>query len=499
MWAKQAWTHITKHVGVGIICAVAYFDPGNWAVDLQAGSEFGYKLLFVGLACKLGVVTGLDLASHCRLLFYDRPKHPKLFRWLVLYPLYALSEVAIISTDLAELLGSAIALNLLFPKLPLWAGVLLTSFDVLLILAFADPLYGRPVRSFELIIGILVLIVLICLCILVSRVHIPWEDAFQGFLPSKSLVQHGGLYTSVGILGATIMPHSLYLGSALATQDRASVKPVVLPSSSRIRDTRLIGKISALFRPVHAENSDEFASHADRPNNSLRFVKAHLYHGIIDLVVNLLGIAVVINSLILILASAIFHKPGTEPTSADIYDAHSAILGIVGQGAAVIFALALLSAGQSASLVATVGGQIVSEGFLRWRVSPLMRRLLTRLLSLIPSMAVAVAVGRGGINTMLVASQVVLSIVLPFVIFPLVWLTTSRTVMRVRAPLGPVSNAKAEPQKKDETEEQQTVATDEYLDFSNGWVVAGIGYSICLVVLVANGYVLVTLILGEGS
>lgn len=512
-WAKEARIHVTKHVGVGIICAVAYFDPGNWAVDLQAGSEFGYKLLFVvllsglcavilqGLACKLGVVTGLDLASHCRLLFYDRPKHPKLFRWLVLYPLYALSELAIISTDLAELLGSAIALNLLFPKLPLWAGVLLTSFDVLLILAFADPLHGRPVRSFELIISILVLIVLICLCILVSRIHVQWEEAFRGFLPSKTLIQHGGLYTSVGILGATIMPHSLYLGSALATQDRASVKPVVLPSPSRIRDTghnRLFRKISALFRPVHSDNSDsdEFASHTDRPNNSLPFIKAHLYHGIIDLVVNLLGIAVVVNSLILILASAVFYKPGTDPTTADIYDAHSALLGIVGKGAAVIFALALLSAGQSASLVATVGGQIVSEGFLRWRVSPLVRRLLTRLISLIPSVVVAVAVGPKGINTMLVASQVVLSVVLPFVIFPLVWLTSSRTVMRVRSP---VSIANAEPEKKDGTEEQQVVATNEYLDFSNGWVVAGIGYAICLVVLVANSYVLITLMLGEGS
>ncbi|KAH9170589.1 natural resistance-associated macrophage protein [Lactarius sanguifluus] len=481
VWVKKAWVHITKHVGIGVICAVAYFDPGNWGVDLQAGSEFGYKLLFVvllaglfavilqGLACKLGVVTGLDLAAHCRLLFHDRPKHPKLFRWLVLYPLYALSEVAIISTDLAELLGSAIALNLLFPRLPLWAGVLLTAFDVLLILAFADPLHGRPVRSFELIIAVLVLIVLVCMCILVSRIHVQWEEAFQGFLPSNALVQHGGLYTSVGILGATIMPHSIYLGSALATQDRVSMKPVVLPTPSRIRDTGhwyngLVGKFSALLRPTHGDNSDEFASHADRPNNSLPFIKAHLYHGIIDLVVNLLGIAVVINSLILILASA-----------------------------AVIFALALLSAGQSASLVATVAGQIVSEGFLRWRVSPLMRRLLTRLLSLIPSVIVAVTVGRKGINTMLVASQVVLSIVLPFIIFPLVWLTSSRTVMRVRSP---VTTAEAEPQKEDDTEEQQTVATHEYLDFSNGWVVAGIGYSIWLVVLVANCYVIITLIVG---
>ncbi|KAH8981466.1 natural resistance-associated macrophage protein [Lactarius hatsudake] len=428
-----------------------------WGVDLQAGSEFGYKLLFVvllaglfavilqGLACKLGVVTGLDLAAHCRLLFYDRPKHPKLFRWLVLYPLYALSEVAIISTDLAELLGSAI--DLLFPRLPLWAGVLLTGFDVLLILAFADPLHGRPVRSFELIIAVLVLIVLVCMCILVSRIHVQWEEAFQGFLPSKALVQHGGLYTSVGILGATIMPHSLYLGSALATQDRVSVKPVVLPTPSHIRDTR--------------------------------HYNAHLYHGIIDLVVNLLGIAVVINSLILILASAVFYKPGTETTTADIYDAHSALLEFVGRGAAVIFALALLSAGQSASLVATVAGQIVSEGFLRWRVSPFMRRLLTRLLSLIPSVVVAVTIGRQGINTMLVASQVVLSIVLPFIIFPLVWLTSSRTVMRVRSP---VTTAEAEPQKEDDTEEQQT----------QGWIIAGIGYSIWLVVLVANGYVIIT-------
>lgn len=513
VWANKAWIHITKHVGIGIICAVAYFDPGNWGVDLQAGSEFGYKLLFVvllaglfavilqGLACKLGVVTGLDLAAHCRLLFYDRPKHPKLFRWLVLYPLYALSEVAIISTDLAELLGSAIALNLLFPRLPLWAGVLLTAFDVLLILAFADPLHGRPVRSFELIIAVLVLIVLVCMCILVSRIHVQWEEAFQGFLPSKALVQHGGLYTSVGILGATIMPHSLYLGSALATQDRVSVKPVVLPTPSRIRDTGhrhngLVGNFSALLRPTHADNSDEFASHADRPNNSLPFIKAHLYHGIIDLVVNLLGIAVVINSLILILASAVFYKPGTETTTADIYDAHSALLEFVGRGAAVIFALALLSAGQSASLVATVAGQIVSEGFLRWRVSPFMRRLLTRLLSLIPSVIVAVTIGRKGINTMLVASQVVLSIVLPFIIFPLVWLTSSRTVMRVRSP---VTTAEAEPQKEDDTEEQQTVTTHEYLDFSNGWVIAGIGYSIWLVVLVANGYVIITLILGVGS
>ncbi|KAI9511855.1 natural resistance-associated macrophage protein [Russula earlei] len=506
-WVHDAWIYITRHVGVGIICSVAYFDPGNWAVDLQAGSEYGYHLLFVvllagcfavilqSLACKLGVVTGLDLAAHCRLLLYNRTRHPKLCRWLILYPLYICSELAIIATDLAELLGSAIALNLLFPSLPLWGGVLLTALDVLLILAFADPLHGRPVRSFEFIIGILVLAVLVCMCILVSRVRVDWDDAFHGFLPSKSLFHHGGLYTSVGILGATVMPHTLFLGSALATQDRASVNPVPLPGTSDIRTTDrkgLLGKLLKLFRPVHVDTdtSDEVTSHANRPNNSLLFVKAHLHHAVMDIVVSLLFLAVTINALILIVASAVFSQAGVEGESADIYDAHSLLRDIVGMGAAVIFALALLCSGQSASLVATVAGQLVSEGFLRWRVSPIMRRLLTRLLSLIPSMAVAVAIGRSGISTMLIASQVVLSIVLPFIIFPLVWLTSSRSVMRVRVP------PSARPSQKDGTEEDTDVTEPEYQDYSNGRIITGVGYIICFLILVANGYVLVALILG---
>jgi len=443
------------------------------------------------------VVTGQDLAAHCRLLLYNRTRRPTLFRWLTLYPLYIFSEIAIISTDLAELLGSAIALNLLFPGLPLWGGVLLTAFDVLLILAFADPLHGRPVRSFEFIIGILVLIVLICMCILVSRVQVKWDEAFKGFLPSKTLFHHGGLYTSVGILGATVMPHSLFLGSALATQDRVSVIPVTLPEMSNIRRTGSKGflrKFLNLFRPVHVDTSEEFASHADKPNNSLSFIKAHLHHSLIDIVVSLLFLAVTINALILIVAGAVFNQAGAQATTADIFDVHSLLHSIVGRGAAVIFALALLCSGQSASLVATVAGQIVSEGFLRWRVSPLMRRLLTRVLSLIPSMAVAVAVGRPGLNTMLVASQVVLSVVLPFIVFPLVWLTSSRVVMRVRAP--PSVTVTVQPAEKEGAVEERIVAGDVYQDYSNGWIVAGVGYITCLLILVANGYVLVTLVMG---
>jgi len=335
---------------------------------------------------------------------------------------------------------------------------------------------------------------LICMCILVSRVQVEWDGVLKGFLPSKALYKHGGLYTSVGILGATVMPHALFLGSALATQDRASVEPAPLPSITNIRATeskRFLRKFSDLFRRT---DTDEFASHADRPNNSLSFIKAHLHHAMVDIVVNLLGLAVIINSLILILAGAVYHQPGVEAQSADISDAYSLLRDVVGRGAATIFALGLLCSGQSASLVATVGGQIVSEGFIRWRVSPLMRRFLTRILSLIPSMIVAVSVGQAGINAMLVASQVVLSFVLPFIVFPLVWLTSSRTVMRVYSP-APTRPA----QTADDAGEEKSVAEVEYLDFSNGWIVASTGYAIWTVLVLANGYVLITLILGKGT
>jgi len=293
------------------------------------------------------------------------------------------------------------------------------------------------------------------------------------------------------------MPHGLFVGCALATQDRASVKPVVLPSTPGHRATRLKGLLERflnIFRPVQIDTQDEFASHADRPNNSLSFVNAHLRHAVVDIVVNLLGIAVVINSLILILSSAVFHQPGVETTNADLYAAHDLLRDKIGRGAAVIFAIALLFSGESASLIATVAGQIVSEGFLRWRVSPVVRRLLTRLLGLIPSMIMAVSVGRPGLNAMLVASQVVLSLVLPFIVFPLVWLTSSRTVMRVRVP------APVRPTEKEEgAEEDPNVTEDVYLYFNNGWVVASIGYIIWAAIVVANAYVLIVLALGNGT
>ncbi|KAF9254239.1 natural resistance-associated macrophage protein [Marasmius fiardii PR-910] len=558
--AMMVVDHVRTHAGVGMVCAVAYFDPGNWGVDLRAGSEYGYRLLFVVLlagliavffqvlASRLGCVTGLDLASHCRLLLHRTPRG----RWLGLYPLYVLSEIAIIATDLAELLGSAIALVLLFPKLQLWHGVLITTFDVLFLLAMGDPLGKKPLRWFEWVISGLVLAVLICMCIILARVDIDWGDAFFGYLPSKYIFPNGALYTSVGILGATVMPHSLFLGSALATQDRTpdSEQPesdaTAVSASTRaggILSRTLVFFIHAFKRPPPNTSSTSARRHSERENNSLQFVKAHMYHGIVDVSFSLLGFAVLINSSILIISSAVFfQREGKHKMPAGLFQAYDLIEGTVGEAAATLFAIALLAAGQSASVIATVAGQAVSEGFLRWRTSPVLRRLLTRLLSVIPSMTVAVAVGRDGIDSLLVISQVVLSVVLPFITFPLIYLTSRKEVMRVRARRPELihspesfSTIRDAVESKDQEKELREVrreevdvvetlsepvqieprgpespsylATtdseahpqDEYVYFNNGVIVILIGWAIWLLVLAANTFVIVTLALGKGD
>ncbi|RXW16604.1 hypothetical protein EST38_g9254 [Candolleomyces aberdarensis] len=365
---------------------------------------------------------------------------------------------------------------MLFPRLELWHGVLITGFDVILVLAMGDPLRGRPVRLFEFLIAGMVLAVLVCMCIIISKVDVNWGDAFQGYIPSKYIFQSGGLYTSVGILGATVMPHSLFIGSALATQDRIEFREPIndeyddsdSPDSSlyevqrqpsrwqRIWNSSKKNFMRAFQRPS-ASYYTRATRHCERENNPFEFVSAHLYHGIVDVVVSLLGFAVLINSLILILASAVFFYGTTWDGNGDpasLFDAYDLIRDLVGKPAATLFAIALLASGQSSSLIATVAGQAVCEGFLQWRVSvcqpltpfrmcihkmlssanvkPFIRRLITRLLAIIPSTIVAVAIGRPGVDALLVASQVVLSIVLPFITFPLLWCTSSKAIMSVR-------------------------------------------------------------------
>ncbi|KAI8995398.1 natural resistance-associated macrophage protein [Trametes punicea] len=560
--------HVSKHVGVGIICSVAYFDPGNWSVDLQAGSLFGYRpMLFVvllaglgamvlqSLSFKLGCVTGLDLASHCRLLLHDRPQHRRLIRFAVLYPLYVLSEIAIVSTDLAELLGSAIGLCLIFPSIPLWAAVLVTASDVLIFLVLGDPSrgHGRPVKIFEYTVMALVAAVFICFLILLARVGPNWAETFLGFVPSKGLFQTkpDALYTAVGILGATVMPHALFLGSYLATQDRIAPPPD-LPAPATLGQRDLMDRIrdwfKSLFTISRAERiaaSKEYRDKYGRQNNELAFVRAHLTHGLIDVIASLLAVAVPINSAILVIASAVFFKDGSSASSAPagLFDAHDLIKERIGAAAAFIFALALLCAGQTASITATLAGQIVSEGFIEWRVSPFLRRIITRLIGLIPSMVVAIAVGRRGIDTLLVASQVALAIVLPFVAGPLILLTSSKSVMSVRRDVqtaenhpdelsaalqvlselptsdlieeaphleldceamaedekGATAAVEKEERRSHDTEEDASVDKDGRISFANHWAVTVISSLIFFLILAANVYTIVMLALGEDS
>ncbi|KZS93079.1 natural resistance-associated macrophage protein [Sistotremastrum niveocremeum HHB9708] len=482
--------HCTKHVGAGIIASVAYFDPGNWSVDLQAGSLYGYKLLFVVLlsglgavvlqimSARLGCVTGLDLATHCRILLKNHPRHPRLVRFFVLYPLYAFAQIAIIATDLAELLGSAIGLSLLIPSLPLYGAVLITAVDIFLILLIGDPGSKKsPVRLFEASIIAMVMVVFSCFVVLIVKVQPHWPTVFDGFLPSKDLTKPSALYTAIGILGATVMPHALFLGSSLATLDRVSPEEAELPAPPSRPQRNPARYLKSLFAVRKADNFSSPLRHGDFQNNSLSFVRAHLIHGVIDVAMSLLGFAVVINSAILILAGAVFFydvDPSMRGTNgpASLFDAYDLIAMRIGKPAAVVFAIALLASGQSASITATLSGQIVSEGFLEFKMSPFLTRFITRTIALLPATLVAAVVGRDGLNAVLVASQVVLSLVLPFIVFPLVFLTSSSYIMRVKA------EDKSEPD----------------LNFANGRIMKYLGYLIFVVVLAANVYAIISLI-----
>jgi len=319
------------------------------------------------------------------------------------------------------------------------------------------------------------------------------------------------------------MPHTLFLGSALATQDRVSHRhaeekaPQIEAYTStavpqgRLRCLgvlfrRVINYFKASFQnAVRVPDPSEYATkakrHSELENNPLGFVQAHIYHGIADMVISLVGFAVVINSLILILAGAVFyygsdsaHQTGGP---ASLFDAYDLIREFVNQGAATLFAIGLLASGQSSSLIATIAGQAVAEGFIEWRISPILRRTLTRLIAIVPSIIIAAVIGREGINTLLVASQVVLSMALPFVTLPLILLTSNKRIMSVRKPSrgsGPRTiMCSPEAILVDATGPDLANTNDEWVDFSNSKLTSAVGMIIWLVIVLANVYVLAKL------
>ncbi|GAA0738719.1 Nramp family divalent metal transporter [Sphingomonas japonica] len=376
------WKKLGAFSGPGYLVAVGYMDPGNWATDLAGGSQFGYTLLSVillsnvmaillqALAAKLGIVTGRDLAQACR-DHYSRP---------VGFLLWVACELAIVACDLAEVIGTAIALQLLF-GLPLVWGVCLTALDVLLILV----LQARGFRKLEAFIIALLIIIGGCFAIELALSQPAIGEVLRGYVPTSEVVTNPAmLYIAIGILGATVMPHNLYLHSSIV--------------QTRAFDRDDAGKREAI----------KFAT--------------------IDSSVALM-LALFINSAILILAASTFHVAGRTDV-AEIGDAYELLAPMLGAGiASTLFAVALLASGQNSTVTATLAGQIVMEGFLRIRLPAWQRRLITRLLAIIPAVTVAVLYGESGTAQLLVLSQVVLSMQLPFAVIPLVAFTSSRAKM----------------------------------------------------------------------
>jgi manganese transport protein len=367
------WRTLLRMLGPAYLVAVGYMDPGNWATDLAAGSRYGFRLLWVvalsslmamllqSLCCRLGIATGMDLAQAFRRLLPGR--------WRV--PLWLLAEVAIVACDLAELVGSAIALQLLF-GLPLPWGVLLTAADTLLLLA----LQRFGVRRLEAVVIALVALVSACFALELLLLKPHWPSVAAGLIPRPGSLREGSqLYLAAGILGATVMPHNLYLHSALVQSRR-------WPEHPRARHW------------------------------ALRFAT------VVALLALLL--AFLVNASILVLAGGAFHGVGSQPVE-DLSQAYHLLTPLLGTSlASVLFGVGLLAAGQSSTLTATLAGQVVMEGFLDLRLPPWQRRLLTRCLALIPAMATVLLLGDQATNRLLVLSQVVLSVQLPFAVIPLV-------------------------------------------------------------------------------
>jgi manganese transport protein len=379
---RSRWKKFLAFAGPGYLVAVGYMDPGNWATDLAGGSAFGYRLLSVilisnlmavllqGLSSKLGIVTGRDLAQACRDHY---SKRFSFFLWVI-------CEIAIASCDLAEVIGSAIALNLLF-GIPLAVGVLITAADVLIVLL----LQNRGFRLLEALVITLVATVGVCFLfeIIISK---PEAGAvFAGFVPHTDILRDPRmLYIAIGILGATVMPHNLYLHSSIVQTRR-------------------------------------YEQNAEGKREAVRYA-------FLDSTIAL-SFALFINAAILIVAAATFHRTGHQEV-AEIDQAYTLLSPLLGvAGASAVFALALLASGQNSTLTGTLAGQIVMEGFLDLRLRPWVRRLITRGIAIVPAAITAVMWGESGTARLLVLSQVILSLQLSFAVFPLVRFTSDPVKM----------------------------------------------------------------------
>ena len=376
------WRKFLAFFGPGYLVAVGYMDPGNWATSLAGGAQFGYALLFVALisnimaiilqalCARLAIATGRDLAQACR------DAYPRWVSW----PLWLLAELAICATDLAEVIGTAIALNLLF-GLPLEIGVVVTALDVFVILW----LQNKGFRWIEAFIITLLGVIAVCFGVQIALADPDWGQVIRGFAPTTDIVSNPNmLFLALGIIGATVMPHNLYLHSGIV-------------------QTRAYG-------------------------DSLPEKREALKYATIDSTVALM-FALLVNASILILAAATFHKTGQTEVS-ELGRAHELLAPLLGASIApTLFAVALLCCGLNSTVTATMAGQIVMEGFIDLKLPAWLRRLVTRLVAIVPAIVVTLIYGEGQTAKLLILSQVILSFQLPFAIVPLVMFTASPAKM----------------------------------------------------------------------
>ncbi|KAB5583284.1 natural resistance-associated macrophage protein-domain-containing protein [Coniochaeta sp. 2T2.1] len=330
-----------------------------------------------------------------------------------------MAECAIIATDIAEVIGTAIAINLLIPKIPLVAGCALSILDVMVILFFYQPSGSmRGLRVFELFVMALVLAVVVCFCVQLSLIKdTPVGDVFKGYLPSSAITEQKGLYQACGILGATVMPHSLYLGSGIV--------------QARLRDYDSKAGLLPPEPQSAASSMREGTAYKATYVPSLKAIKFSLKYSTAEMAISLFTFALFVNSAILIVAGASLYE-NPDAIEADIFGIHDLLSASLSPAAGTVFALALLLSGISAGIVCTIAGQMVSEGALNWTLKPWLRRLVTRSISITPSIIIAGAVGRPGLNAALNGSQVALSVALPFVTAPLIWFTCMNKYMTVQ-------------------------------------------------------------------
>jgi manganese transport protein len=378
----SGWRKMAAFAGPGYLVAVGYMDPGNWATSLAGGSKFGYTLLVIALVsnimaiilqslcARLGIATGRDLAQACRDAF------PRPVAWV----LWLFAELAIVATDLAEVIGTAIGLNLLL-GIPLEIGVVLTALDVFLILW----LQNLGFRWIEALIVALLAIITVCFAVQIAMADPVWGDVIRGFAPTTEIVKNPQmLYLALGIIGATVMPHNLYLHSAIV-------------------QTR------------------DYGRSVPEKREALKFAT-------IDSTVALM-FALLINASILILAAATFHATGRTEV-AELGEAHTLLMPLLGASIAPsLFAIALLCCGLNSTVTATLAGQAVMEGFINFRIPPWARRLVTRGVAIVPAAAVTIFYGQSETGKLLILSQVVLSFQLPFAVIPLVMFTASKAKM----------------------------------------------------------------------